>query len=35
MASGTGPKPQDVEQVLKTLVAFGEARAMGKGRFAA
>ncbi len=30
----TGAKRQDVEQVLETLVAFGEARSLGEGRFA-
>jgi hypothetical protein len=30
-----GAKRQDVQQVLETLVAFGEARALGGGRFAA
>jgi hypothetical protein len=30
-----GAKRQDVQQVLETLVAFGEARAVGGGRFAA
>lgn len=29
-----GAKRQDVEQVLETLVAFGEARSLGEGRFA-
>lgn len=30
----TGAKRQDMEQVLETLVAFGEARSLGEGRFA-
>jgi hypothetical protein len=29
-----GAKRQDVQQVLETLVAFGEATAVGRGRFA-